>query len=71
MGKRCLSWSMEKFALTVLYPLVRPFVLLFFGLTLTYSLAQVPDIEVGLDVTAVLPNVSISHIAVYYVLTLA
>ncbi len=56
-GKDFLLWFMKKFAKFVLYPFVRPFILLIFGLTFTASLALVFRIQIGLDQNAALPRV--------------
>lgn len=49
---------MDAFAKFILSPVVRPFVLLLFGVTTTVSLAMTFRLEVGLDQTLALPKVS-------------
>ena len=48
---------MSTFAKFILNPLVRPFVLLLFGITSTFSLAFAFKISIGLDQTLALPKV--------------
>ena len=57
-GYDILHIIMKYFAKALLYPVVRPFVLLFFGLSSTASLALLFRIQVGLEQTAALPKVS-------------
>lgn len=49
---------MGAFAKFILSPIVRPFVLLLFGVTTTVSLAMTFRLDVGLDQTSALPKVS-------------
>ncbi len=49
---------MNAFASLILYPIVRPFILLGFGLTFTASLALMFKLQIGLDQTVALPKVS-------------
>lgn len=58
MGLDVIHFVMKYFAKFILHPLVRPFVLLFFGLTSTAALAMLFRIEVGLDQTLALPQVN-------------
>ena len=58
VGQKAVQWFWELFAKLVLHWLVRPFVLLFFGLTLTCSLACLGRINIGMDPTIALPKVS-------------
>ena len=56
-GLDIIHFIMKYFARLILHPLVRPFVLLFFGLTSTASLAMLFRVKIGLDQTLALPKV--------------
>ena len=58
IGRDFLSIIMKYFANAILYPLVRPFILLIYGLTLTMSLIFMFRIEVGLNQNLALPKVT-------------
>ena len=57
VGWDILRLIMKYLAKVLLFPVVRPFVLLFFGLTATASLAMVFRIDIGLDQNLALPKV--------------
>lgn len=59
MGLDIIHFIMKYFAKLILHPLVRPFVLLFFGLTSTASLAMLFRVKIGLDQTLALPKVRV------------
>lgn len=67
MGLDIIHFVMKYFAKLILHPLVRPFVLLFFGLTSTASLALLFRVEVGLDQTLALPKVHMSRTCTLYI----
>lgn len=56
-GLACMPTLMSAFARFILNPVVRPFVLLLFGLTSTFSFAFAFKISIGLDQTLALPKV--------------
>ena len=56
-GLDIIHFIMKYFARLILHPLVRPFVLLFFGLTSTASLAMLFRVKIGLEETLALPKV--------------
>lgn len=56
-GLACMPTVMDAFARFILNPLVRPFVLLLFGVTTTFSIAFAFKISIGLDQTMALPKV--------------
>ena len=56
-GFDIIHFFMKWFAKLILHPLVRPFVLLFFGLTSTASLAMLFRVKIGLEETLALPKV--------------
>lgn len=58
MGRDIIHFIIKYIAKLILHPLVRPFVLLFFGLTSTGALALLFRTEIGLDQTMALPRVS-------------
>jgi hypothetical protein len=58
-GLDVIHFVMKYFARLILHPLVRPFVLLFFGLTSTASLAMLFRIKIGLEETLALPKVRV------------
>jgi hypothetical protein len=58
-GLACMPSVMSAFARFILNPLVRPFVLLVFGVTTTMSLAFAFKIGIGLDQTLALPKVGV------------
>ena len=58
-GLDVIHFIMKYFARLILHPLVRPFVLLFFGLTSTASLAMLFRVEIGLEETLALPKVHV------------
>ena len=58
-GLDVIHFIMKYFARLILHPLVRPFVLLFFGLTSTASLAMLFRVKIGLEETLALPKVGI------------
>ena len=62
LGYDFLSIVMKYFANFVLYWLVRPFILLFFGLTLTTSVILMFRIQIGLDQNLALPKVSVWYV---------
>ena len=57
LGREFLAIIMKYFANFILYPLVRPFVLLFFGLTLTGSIILIFRLQIGLNQNLALPKV--------------
>ena len=59
-GLDVIHFVMKYFAKLILHPLVRPFVLLFFGLTSTASLAMLFRVKIGLEETLALPKVCTS-----------
>jgi Niemann-Pick C1 protein len=56
LGYSYLSIIMKYFADVILYPLVRPFILLVFGLTLTSSLVLMFRLDIGLNQNLALPK---------------
>lgn len=60
-GLSIMKIFMNWFATIILHRLVRPFVLLFFGITSTLSLAFLFRMEIGLDQTLALPKVRSLH----------
>lgn len=52
-----MQMIMNGFATVILSPIIRPFVLLFFGITSSFSLALMFRLEIGLDQTLALPKV--------------
>ena len=58
MGRDIIHFFIKYFAKLILHPIVRPFVLLFFGLTSTGALALLFRTEIGLEQTLALPQVS-------------
>ena len=56
-GLDVMHTIMGAFANFILYPVVKPFVLLFFGITTTLSLAMMFRISIGLDQNLALPKV--------------
>ena len=64
LGYDFLSIVMKYFANVVLYWLVRPFILLFFGLTLTTSVILMFRIQIGLDQNLALPKVSVWYVEI-------
>ena len=58
-GLDIIHFIMKYFARLILHPLVRPFVLLFFGLTSTASLAMLFRVKIGLEETLALPKVCV------------
>ena len=54
-----LSIIMRYFANVILYPLVKPFILLFSGLTLTFSVIFICHVEIGLDRNLFIPKVHV------------
>lgn len=57
-GMDLLNLIMKYFSKILLYPVVRPFILLLHGFTATASLALLFRVHVGLEQTAALPKVS-------------
>ena len=53
---------MKYFAKFILYPLVRPFVLLFFGLTMTASIILLFRLQIGLNQNLALPKVMCKYV---------
>ena len=62
-GYDFLLTFMKWFAKFILYPFVRPFILLLFGFTFTASLALIFRIKIGLDQKAALPKVLVLLLA--------
>ena len=62
MGLDVIHFIMKYFSKLILYPLFRPFVLLFFGLTSTGALALLFRVNIGLDQTLALPKVRVVKI---------
>lgn len=60
-GLDVMHWIMTWFANVILHPLIRPFVLLMFGITSTFSLALMFKLQIGLDQTLALPKVKNFH----------
>ena len=65
-GLDVIHFIMKYFARLILHPLVRPFVLLFFGLTSTASLALLFRVKIGLEETLALPKVHVYYIVSVY-----
>lgn len=57
-GLTIMKTIMNGFATFLLYPVVRPFVLLLFGITTTASLTLMFKLQIGLDQRLALPKVS-------------
>ena len=58
-GVDILHFLMKWFAKFILFPVVRPFVLLVFGITTTLSLVFLFRLDIGLDQTLAFPKVCV------------